>query len=213
MKTVAIASQKGGTAKSTLCRHLAVSAQRAGLKVVVVDSDQQATLRAWGEARGREPKVIAETSTTRRYVEQALSRLRESGVDLCLIDTPGTMEGAYAPNAISVADFVLIPCRPSGEDTAAFWQLEERVQAAGKAFGAVVTQAPTTTLKPAADLMALFRESGVNTCPVPVHQRQSVPASYAGGSTVFEADRPDDKAVAEMTAVWQWVAQQVGVQS
>ena len=216
MKVIAFAGQKGGTGKSSLARHVAVAATHAGHKVVVMDCDQQATLRDWGVERQRPPEVIGETSTSRRYVELALERLRASGTDLVIIDTPGSLEGGYSANAIALSDFVVIPCRPSGEDTAAFWATEEKVQAAGKPFGAIVSQAPTTTAKPAADLITLFRESKVEVCPTPVHLRQIVGNSYANGSSVFEmpqVSESDTRAAAEMGAVWAWIAQSVGVKA
>lgn len=216
MKVVSFVSLKGGTAKTTLARHCAVAAMQAGHAVKVLDCDQQGTLREWGTARGRAPDVIGETSTQRRYVEQTLERLRGEGADLILIDTPGSFEGAYSANAVALSDFVVIPCRPSGEDTAAFWETEARVTAAGKRFGAVVSQAPTNTPKPAADLMALFIGSGVDVCPQAVHLRQIVATTYTGGSTVFEAERTsdsDNRAADELKAVWTWVADRIGVKA
>src|ERR1700712_2008158 len=139
MKVISFVSTKGGTSKSTLTRHVAVAATQAGHKVVIMDCDQQATLRDWGLERKAPPEVIGETSTSRRYVEQALDKIRETGTDLVVIDTPGSLEGGYSNNAIAVADFVVIPCRPSGEDTAAFWETEGRVQSFQKPFGAVVS--------------------------------------------------------------------------
>ncbi len=42
-KVIAIASQKGGTAKSTTCRNLATVLKNMGYKVLVVDCDNRAT--------------------------------------------------------------------------------------------------------------------------------------------------------------------------
>lgn len=216
MKILAFVSLKGGTSKSTLARHVAVAATRSCHRVVIMDCDQQATLRDWGMERKRPPEVIGETSTSRRYVELTLGKLRAAGTDLVVIDTPGSFEGGYSANAIALADLVVIPCRPSGEDTATFWSTEEKVRVVGKQYGAVVTQAPTTTPKPGADLLALFRGSNVPVCPSPVHIRQIVANSYAGGSTVFEMphiSESDTRAAAEMSAVWAWVAESVGVRA
>ncbi|WDV44100.1 ParA family protein [Clostridiaceae bacterium M8S5] len=43
-KVIAIANQKGGTAKSTTCRNLATALKNKGYKVLVVDCDNQANL-------------------------------------------------------------------------------------------------------------------------------------------------------------------------
>lgn len=43
-KVIAVASQKGGTAKSTTCRNVATILKYMGYKVLVVDCDNQANL-------------------------------------------------------------------------------------------------------------------------------------------------------------------------
>lgn len=43
MKTLGIIAQKGGTGKTTLSVHLAVQATRAGLRVLLLDMDPQAS--------------------------------------------------------------------------------------------------------------------------------------------------------------------------
>jgi Mrp family chromosome partitioning ATPase len=38
---IVLAQQKGGAAKTTLCVHLAVAAEQAGLKAAIIDTDPQ----------------------------------------------------------------------------------------------------------------------------------------------------------------------------
>ena len=56
MKILAIANQKGGVGKSTMCVHLAYAAREAGLRVLLVDFDKQGSLslsfQPTGTARG-----------------------------------------------------------------------------------------------------------------------------------------------------------------
>jgi chromosome partitioning protein len=237
MKIVSFVSGKGGTGKSSLARHVAVAAHTMGvryneeappitvgeytfthrevvkpLKVIVLDVDQQATLRGWHAERKRPPEVIAETSTARRFLDQRITEIRDKGTDLLIVDTPGTWEGAYTANALAIADFALVPCRPTGEDTEAFWATEERIKAAGKRWGAVVSQAPTTTRKPEQDLLRMWEAEGIPHCPTVIHFRQAVAASYASGSTVIETygtTDSDQKAGQEMRALWLWLSTQL----
>ena len=51
MKTIIIASQKGGSGKTMLAAHLAVEAERAGDTAWLIDTDRQATLSLWHERR------------------------------------------------------------------------------------------------------------------------------------------------------------------
>ena len=55
MQTIVINSQKGGSGKTMLCKHLAVEAERAGDgPVFLIDTDPQGTLTAWHSKRDAE---------------------------------------------------------------------------------------------------------------------------------------------------------------
>ena len=51
MKTIVIASQKGGSGKTMLAAHLAVEAERTGNTAWLIDTDRQATLSLWHDRR------------------------------------------------------------------------------------------------------------------------------------------------------------------
>ena len=53
LKTLRLLSRKGGVGKSTLAIHLAVLAQRAGLRALLLDMDPQRSAAAWWGAPGR----------------------------------------------------------------------------------------------------------------------------------------------------------------
>src|SRR6266566_2068009 len=58
MLTLALVSQKGGSGKTTLALHLACAAAQAGERVAVIDTDPQASARAWAQVRQQpEPAV------------------------------------------------------------------------------------------------------------------------------------------------------------
>lgn len=88
---IGFSSQKGGCAKSTLARALAVESIRAGLVVDVVDMDVgQATVFEWSKDRaaaGHEPHVPVRLAPT---LEEALDA--SIGADLVIIDSPGKVD-------------------------------------------------------------------------------------------------------------------------
>ncbi len=113
MKAVALISQKGGTGKSTLATHLAVCAERHHQSVAIFDIDPQASAYKWNQRRrtGTPPVVKAAPAQLPTLIQQAQAQR----ADLIFIDTAGRSDVA-AHHALHVADFVLVPCRPSAAD-------------------------------------------------------------------------------------------------
>ncbi len=54
MKTIAVTSEKGGSAKTTIALNLAVEASLNGKRVLVVDLDPQESAFDWGQDREEE---------------------------------------------------------------------------------------------------------------------------------------------------------------
>jgi chromosome partitioning protein len=66
VRVLALASQKGGSGKTTLSGHLAVQAQRAGAgPVVLIDIDPQGSLADWWNEREAEYPAFAQTTVAR----------------------------------------------------------------------------------------------------------------------------------------------------
>ena len=87
MRVLALASQKGGSGKTTLSGHLAVQAQRAGAgPVVLIDIDPQGSLADWWNEREAEYPAFAQTTVSR--LASDLLVLRQQGFKLAVIDTP-----------------------------------------------------------------------------------------------------------------------------
>ena len=63
---MALASQKGGSGKTTLSGHLSVQAQRAGAgPVVLIDIDPQGSLADWWNEREADYPAFAQTTVAR----------------------------------------------------------------------------------------------------------------------------------------------------
>ena len=97
MLVVALASQKGGSGKTTLAGHLAVEAEAAGAgPVAIIDTDPQGSLSHWWNSRGVRSPQFAKVSVF--DLQEALAHLRATGIKLVVIDTPPAIT-ASAPIA------------------------------------------------------------------------------------------------------------------
>src|SRR3546814_4402983 len=87
VRVLALASQKGGSGKTTLSGHLAVQAQLSGAgPVVLIDIDPQGSLSDWWNERETDLPAFAQPTVAR--LASALEILRPQGFKLAVIDTP-----------------------------------------------------------------------------------------------------------------------------
>src|SRR4051812_36835475 len=87
MYVLVLASQKGGAGKTTLSRHLAVQAERAGEgPVVLIDADPQGGLAGWWNRRQADIPVFFASNLD--DLPQRLAQARQGGFKLVVIDTP-----------------------------------------------------------------------------------------------------------------------------
>jgi chromosome partitioning protein len=95
MIVVAVASQKGGSGKTTLSGHLAVEAEKAGAgPVALIDTDPQGSLSHWWNARTARTPQFAKVGAFE--LESALAHLGRTGTRLAIIDTPPAISASIA---------------------------------------------------------------------------------------------------------------------
>lgn len=200
MRVLAMASQKGGSGKTTLSGHLAVQAQRAGHgPVVLIDIDPQGSLSDWWNERQTEFPAFAQTTVARLAAD--LEVLRQQGFRLAVIDTPPAITMAIQ-SVIQVAELIVIPTRPSPHDLRAVGATVDLCDRAGKPLLFVVNAA-TPKAKITSEAAVALSQHGT-VAPVTLHQRTDFASSMIDGRTVMEID-PNGKSAAEVAALWAYI--------
>ncbi len=201
MRVLALASQKGGSGKTTLSGHLAVEAQRAGAgPVVLIDIDPQGSLADWWNEREAEMPAFAQTTVGRLASDLAV--LRQQGFRLAVIDTPPAITMAIQ-SVISVAELIVVPTRPSPHDLRAVGATVDLCERAGKPLIFVVNGA-TPKAKITSEAAVALSQHGT-VAPVTLHHRTDFAASMIDGRTVMEVD-PNGRSSQEVQALWQYLA-------
>lgn len=125
---IALAGQKGGSGKTTTAICIADEWHRRGRRVLLVDTDPQATARTWADVAGDldqdGPTVIGMGAG----FHEKLEPIAES-YDVVVIDCPpGHTEIQRA--ALMVADAAVVPCGPGATDV---WSMAETIDIARRA--------------------------------------------------------------------------------
>src|SRR5215475_11444223 len=112
LRVITLANPKGGVGKTTICSALSVRAAEESHRVALLDLDPQETLASWWTRRGKvkNPKLFEIDAAT-----EAIELLVSQGWEWVFVDTGPAKLDLIEPG-IAVADFVLIPTRPSAFD-------------------------------------------------------------------------------------------------
>jgi chromosome partitioning protein len=200
MKVVAVASQKGGTGKTTLAGHIAVEAERMGAgPVALIDTDPQGSLAEWWNAREAETPFFVATSIARLGGD--LDRLRALGMRLLVIDTPPAIAGTIA-EVVRIADLVIVPARPSPHDLRAAGATVELIERLGRPLIFVINGAAPRARITAEAAVALSQHGTL--APSIIHNRTGFAASMIDGRTVMEV--PDEpRGAEEIARLWEYL--------
>ena len=193
MKTLVIASQKGGVGKTTLATHLGVMSEVQGFgPVALLDIDPQASLAKWWDKRQAPTPLFAASSV--ENLQGNLTALANAGMKLCIVDTPPAVTITISA-VIALADLVLIPTRPSPLDLEAVGATISLAEAAKKKIVFVVNGAANRARITGDAAVALSQYGTV--APVTVYQRTDFASSMVDGRTAQEID-PASKSADEM---------------
>jgi chromosome partitioning protein len=204
MYTVAFLSQKGGSGKTTLAVHTAVAAQESGERTVIVDTDPQKSATSWADARQAETPPVAPVAASQ--LSAVLKAARDDAMTLCIIDT-APHAAPDAARIASLADLVVIPCRPTAFDLAAAGSAVEIVRAA-KARAVFVLSACPLRAPEIAETRAVLEGYGFPVAPVAISDRRAFARAVASGRAVTEFDG-EGRAAEEIRALWKWFKEQL----
>ncbi len=200
-QVVVLASQKGGSGKTTLAGHIAVQAELAGAgPVALIDTDPQGSLAKWWNARESNAPAFAQVSVP--DLDRDIEALRDGGFKLIVVDTPPAATSSIA-EVITHADLVIIPTRPSPHDLRAVGATVDIVEHQHKPMLFVINAA-TMRARITAETAVVLSQHGT-VAPVTMHHRVDFAASMIDGRTVNEIDAKS-RSAKEVANLWAYLA-------
>lgn len=204
MRTIVVASQKGGVGKTTIAGHLGVMAEQNNEgPVALIDTDPQGSLASWWNERTNETPLFAQVEIGK--LTEHLQALAKGGIKLAIIDTPPSVT-EMIQQVLRTADLVLIPTRPSPHDLRAVGSTVELVENAGKRMIFVINGAAPRARIAGEAVVALSQHGTV--APVTLYQRTDFASSMIDGRTVQEID-PKGRSAEEIGKLWKYVSTQL----
>ena len=112
MRTILVASSKGGAGKSTVTTNLAAYFAVEGKATAILDADKQKSSTHWCEKRAHLDTAVLPLDGTRRGWEKSLPE----GIQRLVVDAPAGAMGEDLTAFLDRADAVIVPVLPSAID-------------------------------------------------------------------------------------------------
>jgi chromosome partitioning protein len=208
MKIITLAQQKGGVGKTTVCVNLACQARRRKKRAVILDMDtEQGSAFFWGERRqeaGLPPIPVVRVRS--HELPTVLERLRTEKADWVLIDLPGR----NVPSAgLSIADLVLLPCRPVEDDVRPSLATAKVLRTGGARYAYLMNIAPSASDKSRArKVAAVLSDAGHIVAGAIITERMGVPDANARGMGINERE-PKSESAREYSDLYKWIEDQL----
>ena len=211
MTTIAFASWKGGTGKTTLAFNITELANAAGVRTLLCDFDPQATaLRQHQLRQNHSPDRTSVTTVKASMSDEGLAALRgvqeKDKYDLIICDMPGA-DSFSMDQALNAMDLILIPIMPSPYEVMITANLVHRGVEKGWRMALVPNNIPAIRQRRERMLSSLSG-MGIDIAPVTVTRRVTYWDASLIGLSVAEF-QPRSEAAKEMTNLWKWIAKQI----
>jgi chromosome partitioning protein len=203
MKThvVVMLGMKGGTGKSTVAIHLAVAAYQAKRRVLLLDTDPQATALRWTRHRtASEPHVLGSPAY------DAPKHIEAAEHDLVVVDTAPRAEADISKLAAQ-ADLIVIPLHCTMPDLDATKVAFQMAEASGRPFVIVFNAINPRGLE-VAEVREALSGQGYTVAPTMLAHRTAFARAFSSGLAVTEFEE-EGRAAEEITNLWKWISKRV----
>ena len=112
MRTILVASSKGGAGKTTVSTNLAAHFAVEGKATAILDADRQKSSTHWCEKRAAMDTAVLPLDGTRRGWDKSLP----DGIQRLVVDAPAGAMGEDLVAFLDMADAVIVPVLPSAID-------------------------------------------------------------------------------------------------
>lgn len=215
---VVIANQKGGSGKTTVSMQLAGTIAQRGLRVLVADTDPQATATRWAASAPDDapfPATVIGLSAAEGKVHRELQR-HVDNYDLIVVDCPPAVDSTIPQSALVVGDLALVPVIPSPADlwaTVGIRRVIDNIRAGANETlisRLLLNQCdPHRTL--AKEAVEILPEFGIELASSRLGHREVYRQSVALGATVHVLGSRAAQAIAEVEALADEVLEILGV--
>ena len=193
---ISFQNQKGGVGKTTLSINVAAALALTGLRVLIVDSDPQGSVRDWASVREDTPPFHV-IGMDRPTIHRDLPEMT-ANYDHIIIDAPPRVS-ELARSAILASDCVVIPVQPSPYDV---WAAKEIVAIINEATvfkenikSVFVINRKITNTAIGREVKDALQVYNLPVLDAQVCQRVLFAESAATGKTIFEVDPLSQAAV------------------
>ena len=112
MRTILVASSKGGAGKSTVATNLAAHFALEGKATAILDADRQKSSTHWCEKRAQLESAVLPLDGCKRNWDKHLP----GGIERLVVDAAAGAMGEELADVLDLADAVVVPVLPSAID-------------------------------------------------------------------------------------------------